>query len=99
MEPTDDHGEDWEYPNNKTYQACIVEFMTWFHGGVEYEKEHQFTQSELLEIRPKDVKAWMANKTYGDPDYKVARGDRPIHARSASILYWKKALSFFNAKQ
>ena len=69
--------------------------MTWFHRGVEYEKEHQFTRSELLEIRPKDVKAWMANKTYGDPDYKVDRRDRPIHARSAFILYLKKTISLF----
>ena len=63
--------------------------MTWFHRGVEYEKE------QLLEIRPKDVKAWMANKTYGDPDCKVDQGDRPIHAMSASIVYRKKALWFF----
>jgi hypothetical protein len=85
MADNNDNGEDWEYPKNKTYQACIIEFMSWFHGGVQYEKDYEFSRNELLEIRPKDVKSWFADKTYGDPNYNIDRGDRPIHARSASM--------------
>ena len=93
MEIEDEDG--WSYPNKPLYQSTMVEFMTFFHGRVEYAKDATFTRAELFEITPRDIKRWFGEKAYGDPDYKVELGHRPTKARHTSILWWKKALSFF----
>ena len=90
---TDNDG--WVYPQSKQYQPYIVNFMEFFHGGVEYESNQEFTREQILEIQPLDVKRWLAMKAYNDPDYDVTRGDRPTHQRCESLAMAKKALSFF----
>ena len=34
--------EGWSFPRGHTYQPHIVEFMGFFHGGVEYKKDAVF---------------------------------------------------------
>jgi hypothetical protein len=72
----DDDG--WTYPPGHIYQAVMVEFMSFFHGGFEYEPDVTFTKEELLEIRPNDIVQFLCMKAYNDPDPNIACGDRPI---------------------
>jgi hypothetical protein len=91
----DDDG--WSYPIGNVYQPVMVEFMSFFHGAEEYEEDATFTKQQLLEIRPNDVRRFLCMKAYNDPDPDTSgpNGARPIHGRSDSLYYNKKALSFF----
>jgi hypothetical protein len=61
--------------------------------GVNYTKDHEFTQQELAAITPPELERWMCKKVYGKEE--PGANDNPIQGRSNSILYWKKAISFF----
>lgn len=87
--------DGWKYPINECYQPYMVELMAFFHGCIEYPGDQQFTREELLELTPLDIKQWLANKAFGDPDYNVQRGDRPVYARSSTLEFAKKSVSFF----
>jgi hypothetical protein len=58
-----------------------------------YAKDYDFSQQELAAITPTELVWWMCHKVYGkeEPD----EDDNPIEGRSNSLLYWKKAISFF----
>ncbi len=84
--------EDWVYPNSTMYQPYMVQFMTWFHAW-DYSKNQRFTKEDLLEIRPSDLKRWMADKAYGDPEYNVDSGDHQSKFVDAGRS--KGAVSFF----
>ena len=87
--------DGWVYPLHEAYQPYMVELMEFFHGGVEYPSDKTFTREELLELGPVDVKRWLAHKAYGDPDYNVHKGDRPVYIRSSTLEFAKKSVSFF----
>ena len=89
----EDEDDGWVYPVGHTYQPYMVEFMCFFHGGVEYAADTVFERERLLEIRPNDVKRYLTMKAYKDPYPNIVGGARPIHARSDSLYYMKKALS------
>jgi Transcriptional activator of glycolytic enzymes len=89
----DDNEDGWIYPIGHIYQPVIVEFMSFFHGCVEYEPDTVFTREQLLEIRPTDVKRFLCLKAYDDPDPRIENGARPTNGRSDSLYYIKKALS------
>jgi hypothetical protein len=61
--------------------------------GQSYAKDYDFSQQELAAITPTELVWWMCHKVYGkeEPD----EDDNPIEGRSNSLLYWKKAISFF----
>ena len=82
-------------PRTPCYQPYVVDFMRFFHGTVEYDSDKTFIRAEILDIEPMDVKRWLANKAYHDPNYDVNRGERPLHYRYESISMAKKALSHF----
>jgi hypothetical protein len=69
-----------------------VEF---FHGAMEYDSNHRFSREELLELRPSDIKRWMVDHTYGDPNYNVKRGDQPLYWRLSTAEFAKKSISYF----
>lgn len=88
--------DDWRMPFKRAYHATLVHFMEFFHGGVEYDsRREQFTQGQLLEITPNDLKRFFGMIAYGDPDYDIEKGDRPVYARSSCIEQYKKAISFY----
>ena len=89
----EDEDDGWVYPVGHTYQPYMVEFMCFFHGGVEYAADTVFERERLLEIRPNDIKRYLTMKAYKDPHPNIVGGARPIHARSDSLYYMKKALS------
>ena len=90
-----DNDDGWTYPRGHIYQPVMVEFMSFFHGAEEYDADHVFTRAQLQEIRPVDVKRYLCMKAYNDPDPDINNGARPIHGRSDSLYYLKKALSKF----
>ena len=51
-----------------------------------------YTAEEMNAIAPDHVLTWMKLKTYGTPD--PDDDANPTRARSNSLKYWKKALSF-----
>ena len=61
--------------------------------GQNYYKDHEFTQQELAGITPMELTRWMCLKVYGKEEPHP--DDNPIEGHSNSILYWKKAISFF----
>lgn len=86
---------EWLCPHNGGYQATMVAFMCFFHGGMECEDTHEFTRDELLDIEPTNVKRYLLMKAHNDPFPDIPGGDRPVHGRSDSLHHHKKELSFF----
>ena len=60
-----------------------------------YPKGTVFTREQLLELKPQHIHDWLAKKAFHKADYSYENGDRPIYARSSSLDFWKKAISFF----
>jgi hypothetical protein len=62
------------------------------HDGV-YPSTIEFSQEQLLSIRPHEVASWFKLLAYGTstpgPD------DRPTECRSSNLYFCKKALSYF----
>ena len=75
----------------KRYHAILVELMQ-HKTKDEYEPDKTFSHDELLQIQPDDIYRWMCLKTYGTED--PGQEDNPS-ARSSSMAYWKKAISYF----
>ena len=74
------------------YKSTLIKFMSW-RDGASYAKDHEFTQQQLGAITPEEIHRWMCLKVYGMEE--PGPGDNPTEGRSNSLLYWKKALSFF----
>jgi hypothetical protein len=74
------------------YHAVLVRFMT-FTNGETYGDDHQFVQDELAPLTPDDVTRWLCEQAYGTTE--PAPDANPTNARSASLMFWKKAISFF----
>lgn len=65
-----------------------------FLNNEEYDNDKEFTQAELGELTAENIMRWFHRKTYGQPDPPTGHNLPPI-ARSNSLNYWKKALSFY----
>ena len=81
-----------EQPTNSKYKATLDTFMSFVHGQ-EYRREKEYTVEERNALTPNDVVCWMNLKTFGIEDPPVDAN--PVHARSSSLEFWKKAISFF----
>ena len=90
-----DEDDGWTYPVGHIYQPVMVEFMSFLNGAEEYEKNHVFTREQVVKVRPIDIKRFLCRKAYKNPDPDIANGARPIHGRSDSLYYVKKALSYY----
>lgn len=87
----------WTMPTNSTYQGPLMYFMAFAHNQEfpNYPKGTVFTRAQLLQIQPQHVHDWLAQKAFHKVDYSVENGDKPIYARSSSLDYLKKSISFF----
>ena len=99
--PEDTDG--WTYPDTrgvgKKYEANMLDFMSWFHGrGEPYPLGTIFTRDELLLVKPVDIHDWLAVACFGIADYDIEE-HRPTGCRSYTLLYKKKAVSFFMPNQ
>ena len=75
-----------------TYRAILVKFMSYMNDQ-EYENDYDFSNEELGAIKPSDVKRYMEKRAYGvenPPDHV-----NPNLARSTSVEFWKKAISYY----
>jgi hypothetical protein len=77
----------------KVYKATLDHFMS-FAMHRTYDRNYVYSDAELLEITPKMVFGWMNFRTFGTS--LPAVDANPISARSSSLAYWKKAISFFH---
>jgi hypothetical protein len=68
----------------------LIHFMI-FTNGHAYAKDRQSVQDELAPLIPDDVARWMCQKAYGTPEPDA----NPAQARSSSLEYWKKAISYY----
>ena len=64
-----------------------------FMNGIAYAKDHPFVQDELAPLTPDDIARWMCQKAYDTPEPDPHAN--PTQARSSSLHYWKKAISYF----
>lgn len=87
--------DGWEYKIKDDYQPYMVDLMEFFHGGIDYPKNARFTREELLELGPLNIKRWLVNKAFGDPDASIEQGDQPLFARSSTMEFAKKAVSYY----
>ena len=76
----------------KSNAACLVSFMS-FIDGMDYDTSASFSEEQLLAITANQVPAYLNLKAYGTPT--PGPSDRPIHGRSNSLAFQKKAISHF----
>ncbi|KAE9206894.1 hypothetical protein PF005_g12839 [Phytophthora fragariae] len=74
------------------YKPELTKFMS-FKDDVEYSNDRVFTPEELLRITPDHLCRWMNQQAYGDPDPSEVM--RPVHRRSNTLEFSKKAISSF----
>jgi len=82
----------------KKYKSTLDSVMSFAHGldaavGNAYGPARVYSAEELYALTPTDVVRWMKMKAYGTPD--PVNDANPTMARSKSLKYWKKAISFF----
>jgi hypothetical protein len=78
------------------YRVHLDSLMSFVHKrppGQEYTRSQAYRTSELNAITPVDVLHWMNIKTFGIPDPPIDAN--PVSARSSSLNFYKKSISFF----
>ena len=79
-----------------TSKATLDHFMS-FAMNEAYACDYVYSDEELLQITPQMLLEWMNFRTFGT--IMPAVDANPISARSSSLGYWKKAISFFHPNQ
>jgi hypothetical protein len=74
------------------YKSTLDSLLSFVHK-TEYTRETTYTKGELRALTPENVLHWMNIKTFGVADPPMDAN--PISARSNSLAFWKKAISFF----
>ena len=74
------------------YKPSLIAMMN-FKDGNRYNDSHEFTTEELVKVNPNDIVRWMKMKVYGTPD--PTEEQNPVHGRSSSLVFAKKAISSF----
>ena len=76
----------------RTYHRILVTFME-YKNSVEYEADKTFAVEEIRTIHPDDIFKWFCFKAYGTEN--PGDDDNPTLARSTTLEYYKKAISYF----
>ncbi len=74
------------------YKSALDSVLSFVHDS-SYKRTKTYTKGELRALTPDDVVRWMNVKAFGLPD--PPSDSNPTFARSNSLAYWKKAVSFF----
>lgn len=61
--------------------------------GRPYNNNPEFTEAQLLELRPSHLVRYMSLQAFGTET--PGPNDRPIHRRSTGLAFIKKAVSYF----
>jgi hypothetical protein len=75
-----------------TYKSILVRFMSCLKEH-EYAKDYAFSPEELGTVTSINVKKYMRYQAYGTVE--PGPDDQPLHVRSGSLFFWKKAISHF----
>ena len=79
---------------HETYYSYLIDLMNYVKNPeVPFNKQSTFADEELLTLTDQDVFCWLAMKSYGVPN--PTADDNPTLARSNTLQYAKKAVSFF----
>jgi hypothetical protein len=74
------------------YKATLDNLMSFVHG-CEYTRDRTYEKGELRELIPLQILHWMNLRTFGVTD--PALDANPTLARSNSLEFYKKSISFF----
>jgi hypothetical protein len=80
------------------YHDEMRKLMSYLHNGRKYAPGHKWSKSQLTAITPEKIMRYLKMKIYGDEDANHDE-DPPIHHRRNSVLFWKKAWSYFMLDQ
>lgn len=77
----------------KIYKKYLTKCMN-LVNGTNHTNDYNFTNNELYALRPDHIKRYLSLMSYGteNPDTEI---DLPVHGRSSSLEFAKKAISFF----
>ena len=78
----------------KNYNKSTLDHLMAFICHREFARDYIYSDEELHIIQPHHVLQWMNVKTFGIANPGIDAN--PISARSNSLTYWKKAISFFH---
>jgi len=76
----------------KQYRSVLRQLMS-HKNSTNYCDNYEFSDAELGDVKPDDIYRWMCWKAYHK--YDPGPQDRPRHARSSSLEFWKKSISYF----
>mmetsp|Transcript_19055 Transcript_19055/g.53104 ORF Transcript_19055/g.53104 Transcript_19055/m.53104 type:complete len:134 (-) Transcript_19055:1192-1593(-) len=62
-------------------------------AGIQFPSNRVFDPDDLVEVHPINIYRWMCWKVYGKVD--PSQEDNPLYGRALSMMYWKKAISYF----
>jgi hypothetical protein len=74
------------------YQAVLIKLLSYL-DAVDYEKDHVFTAERLAAITPAELMRYLNHRCFGNETPPLDAN--PVGCRSSSILFWKKAISYF----
>jgi len=76
----------------KQYRSVLRQLMS-HKNSTNYCDNYEFSDAELGDVKPDDIYRWVCWKAYHK--YDPGPRDRPLHARSSSLEFWKKTISYF----
>ena len=80
---------------NKDYHRYLVNFMS-FKDNIQYDKKHNFDDTELQDWRPGEIFEWMRQRTLKDVQVsEVDQQTTKFYLRSSTLAVMKKALSWY----
>ena len=87
----------WSMARHTSYENNLCDLMAFAHNRDfrRYSKGTTFNRDQLLQLKPQHIHNWLAKRAFGKVLFSIESGDRPIHARSSSLEFQKKAVSFF----
>jgi hypothetical protein len=80
------------------YHRVTVPMMSFVHDGRSFGPDHVWTNDELLAVTPEILVRYIKIKVY-DCENAQPDIDPPLHHRASTILFWKKAWSYFMLNQ
>jgi hypothetical protein len=80
-------------PTQKNRYQTVLRELVIFVDNIKYAKDHEFQMAQLAELIPQDICRRMCMKAFMNAD--PGPEDNSIHGRSLSLMYSKKALSYF----
>jgi hypothetical protein len=92
-----DVDDSWSMPRHSKYEHVLCTFMAFAHNCdfARYPKETVFTHAQLLQLPPQHVHYFLAHKAFHKIDYLIENGNRPVYTRSSTLVFQKKAISYF----